>query len=1008
MINPTQKVVKTIRHLQRHIHYVRKSTENVLTLLCEGRFSVPNHAPFMVVYEEPVFKLRRYLDHGDVQQKDDKPAILLIPPLMLAAEIYDMSPELSAVNFLKAQGADVWLIDFGAPEAQKDGMKRTLDDHIIAVSHAIDYIRNFINKDIHLAGYSQGGIFAYLTAAYRKNKSLSSIITFGSPVDIHRNLPNIRNDVAQQIIQKSSYLLTVPVRFINGISGALSSTGFKLLSAQKEIKNLFEFFTILDDRDALKRREIQRRFLGGEGFVAWPGPAMQRFVDDLIVNNRMFSGGLVIENHAISLSDIKIPILYFVGSRDTFGRPASVRAINKAAVSAKIFEMELNAGHFGLVVGTKSLNITWPVVFQWISYLDHNGAPEKFSPIKTDNRLLNLSLENNNMGPLYDLATHSIDIIWNQMGNIWLDFSEMIDVLRWQLPRLAKIWQLKDNAGAMSIAQAMSEQVQALPKSVFLLWEGKSYTYAQFDNQVNTLLTAFVQAEFTPEMHVGIYMNNHPNFLISVVALNRIGAVAVLLNKDLRGQSLNQALMASKVEKLIVDADHAMRIDTDIVVEATYIYGDVDFKIPAHMVHLNRLIQTDLDRFESPYPLNPGFSDDVAMLIFTSGTTGLPKPVKITNRRWCLAALAAAAGGNLKPRDTIYCCMPLYHASAMLIFVGGAIIGGSRLAISPRFSASTFWGEIRKYGATVVGYIGEMCRYLISSPENEKDHQHSVRLFMGNGMQKNVWETVIKRYKPSQIIEFYASTEGNMILANLSGKKIGSVGRPVYDPGRIMLIQYDNVKGAIIRDRDGKVIPCKTNETGVLIARIDKSHPVGYFDGYLDENETKRTIMNDVFTPGDAWFISGDLLKRDKDGDYWYVDRIGDTFRWKSENISAKLVENVLAVIPFVSNVAVYGVKLPKREGRIGVAALELRHGMLFDGLALYEHVCRHLSKAARPRVIRIVPKFQTTETMKIIKYHLQEQGVNPMEIKDSLYRLAEPSNSYVPLTLLDYPHSLD
>ena len=1008
MLYPSKKVVKAIRQLQRHIHYVRKGTENVLSLLWEGRFSVPYHAPFMVVYEEPVFKLRRYLDHGDVQKKDDKPAILLVPPLMLAAEIYDMSPELSAVSFLKSQGADVWLVDFGAPETQKDGMKRTLDDHVIAVSHAIDQVRSFIHKDIHIAGYSQGGIFAYLTAAYRNNKGISSVITFGSPVDIHRNLPNIRNDIAQHIFQKSSYLFTVPIRFINGISGALSSAGFKLLSAQKEIKNFLEFFSILDDRDALKRREIQRRFLGGDGFVAWPGPAMRRFVDDFVVNNRMFAGGLVINNHATSLSDIKIPILYFVGSKDTFGRPASVRAIHKAAVRAKIVEMELHAGHFGLVVGTKSLNITWPVVFQWISFLDQGEDVERFIPIKTDNRLINLSFEKNKIGPLYDLATHIIDSIWNRMGNAWLEFAEMIDVLRWQLPRLAKIWQLKDNTGAMSIAQAFSEQAHILPNSVFLLWEGRSYTYSQFDDQVNQLLTALIQCEIVPGMHVGIYMNNHPNYLITVVALNRMGAISVLLNKDLRGKSLKQAIMASKVEKLIIDSSHIDIIGSDIIIETTYIYGKIDQPVPAHMIHLDRFIQTDMERFESPYPLNPGFADDIAMLIFTSGTTGLPKPVKITNRRWCLAALASAAGGNFKPRDTIYCCLPLYHASAMLIFVGGAIIGGSRLVISARFSASSFWDDIRKYGVTVVGYIGEMCRYLTSLPESNKDHQHSVRLFMGNGMQKNVWENVLKRFKPSHVIEFYASTEGNLILANLSGKKFGSVGRPVYDPGRILLIQYDSVNGKIIRDKHGNVIPCQTNETGILIARIDKSHPVGYFDGYLDVNETKRTIIYDVLTQGDAWFVSGDLLKKDKDGDYWYIDRIGDTFRWKSENISTSLVENILASIPFVANVAVYGIKLPNREGRIGVAALEIKHGMKYDGRTIYDHVCKHLSKAARPRVIRIVPLLHTTDTMKVIKYHLQKQGINPLEIKDSLYRYSEGSNNYVPLTVLDFPHSLD
>ncbi|ETR72419.1 MAG: putative long chain acyl-CoA synthase [Candidatus Magnetoglobus multicellularis str. Araruama] len=1008
MFHPAQKTIKTIRQLQRNIHFVKKGTQNVLKLLFEGRFTIPYHSPFMVVYEEPVFKLRRYLDHGDVQQQDNRPAILLIPPLMLASEIYDMSPELSAVSFLKAQGADVWLVDFGAPEMEKNGMKRTLDDHIVGVSHAVDHVHTFIGKDIHLAGYSQGGIFAYLTAAYRNNKGILSVITFGSPVDIHRNIPNIRNDVAQHIIQKGSSFLTIPIKFLNGISGALSSTGFKLLSAQKEIRHFFEFFTILHDRDALKRRETQRRFLGGEGFVAWPGPAMRKFVDDMVIHNRMFAGGLIINGIAISLSAIKVPILYFVGSRDTFGRPASVRAIQKAAVNAKIFEMELHTGHFGLVVGTKSLNITWPVVFQWMDFLDNNGDAAHFSPMKTDTPLMHLPFDNNTSGPIYDIASDMIDSLWNHAGNAWLELSEMIDVFRWQLPRLAKIWQLKDKAGALSIAQLVSDQSKGAPGSSFLLWEGHAYTYGKFDSQVNQLVTALVQWQFSPGMHVGIYMNNHPNFLISVVALNRIGAVAVLLNQDLRGQSLNQALMAARVEKLIIDPNHVQSSDQNIDISDIYIYGNMDMPIPDHMVHLDRHVIADLEQFESPYPLNPGFADDLAMLIFTSGTTGLPKPVKISNRRWCLAALASAAGGNIKPGDTIYCCLPLYHASAMLTFVGGAIIAGSRLVIAKRFSANSFMDDIRKYGVTVVGYIGEMCRYLISLPSNEKDKQHSVRLFMGNGMQQSIWESILERYQPSQVIEFYASTEGNMILANLSGKKVGSVGRPVYDPGRIMLIQYDIINGKIIRDSNGKVIPCKTNEAGVLIARIDKSHPVGYFDGYLDDNETQRTIINDVFSSGDSWFVSGDLLKRDKDGDFWYVDRIGDTFRWKSENISTKLVETVLGDMSFVANAAVYGVKLPKREGRIGVAALELKPEMVFDGQHLYTHVDTHLSKSAHPRVVRIVSQLQTTDTMKVIKYHLQSEGVSPMDIKDSLYRYAPISKTYVPLTMWDYPHVLD
>jgi len=1008
MFTPRKNVIKTIRELRKQANVATKASQNLMALILEGRLSVPYHSPFMVVHEEKVFKLRRYLDHGNVPKTDDRPVIILIPPLMLASEIYDMSPELSSVNYLKSQGADVWLVDFGAPEHQEEGMKRTLDDHIVGVSNAVDHVREFVGKNVHLAGYSQGGIFAYLTAAYRKSEGLSSVITFGSPVDIHKNLPNIRNDVAQHIIQKGSKILTTPIKFLNGVSGAISSTGFKLLSAQKEVQQIFQFFSILHDRSALERREIQRRFLAGEGFVAWPGPALRKFVDDLVVNNRMVSGGMIINQRTASLSDIHIPILYFVGSRDTFGRPPSVRSIQQSAVNAHIFEMELHAGHFGLVVGTKSLNITWPVVYQWISELDNGNTVRNFKPVQTEKTLIYSPSEKNSVNPLYDVGMDIIDGIWNRIGNVSIEFSEMIDVLRWQLPRLAKIWQLKDNAVAMSIAQAVADQAQSFPKSPFLLWEGTAYSYSDFDQTANRVLSGLIKCGIKPGMHVGIFMNNHPNFLATLVALNRIGAVAVLLNQDAKGQSLVQALTAGKVEKIVIDNNHIDGVDSNIQINGIYLLGETDDTLPDHMTHLNPLMTNDLESFESPYPLNPGFADETAMLIFTSGTTGLPKAVKITNRRWCLAALASAAGGNLKPRDTIYCCLPFYHSSAMLILVGGAVASGARLAIAPRFSITSFWDDVRKYGATVVGYIGELCRYLLNAPPHEKDTKHSVRLFMGNGMQKTVWEGIEQRFKPQRILEFYASTEGNMILANLNGKKIGSVGRPVYDPGRVVLIKYDAVNGTIIRDENNHVIPCSINEPGLLIARIDKSHPVGYFDGYVNDDETHKTILKNVFSPGDAWFVSGDLLKRDKDGDYWYVDRIGDTFRWKSENISTKLVETIIAELPFVSSAAVYGVKLPDKEGRIGVAAIELSPNMSFDGKEMFAYVQKNLSKSAHPRVIRIVSEMEKTDTLRVIKYHLQKEGIDPMSVHDPMYRYDQDFRNYVPLTSWDYPHTID
>ncbi|MGK5091415.1 alpha/beta fold hydrolase [Deltaproteobacteria bacterium TL4] len=1000
------KPKKAIRQIKKRVHVFRKGAKNTLELLREGRLGAPYKAAFAVLYEDPVFKLRRYLP-GDAPSHEPGKTILLVPPLMVASEIYDISPELSAVSWLVAQGVDVWLVDFGEPKSEKYGLQRTLDDHVDAVSIAVDKVRELTGEKVHLAGYSQGGMFAYQCAAYRESEGLASVITFGSPVDIHRNIPNVNDDIAGRIVHTAGRALTKPLEHFEGLPGSLTSKGFKMLSASKEVKQMLGIFKILHDREALEQRERRRRFLAGEGFVSWPGPALHEFVREMVINNRMLSGGIVIKGKTISLSEITCPVLYFVGSRDDFGRPPSVRAIRNAAVNADIHEVELHAGHFGLVVGSKSLRITWPSVVTWMGWVSGKGELPDSAPEKREEREADSKEDGNLIAPLYDFATDILDGLWHRLGDVSLEVSEMLDIVRWQLPRMAQIRQL-ENYTRVSIGRILQEQAESIPKATFFLWKGSAFTYAQANQRVNQILSGIIASDLKPGEHVGIFMSNHPDYLTTVAALNRLNAIAVLLNAEARGESLKHAIEAGKVQNIIIDPNHIAAMQDLAFAGKCWVLGKSSEPLPSFMESLDDSMDSEDEELLSRYPLNSGIAEDVALLIFTSGTTGLPKAVKITNRRWSIAALATAASATITSKDTVYCCLPLYHSTGMLVAVGGALVGGARLALAPRFSTTTFWNEVRRYGVTIVGYVGEMCRYLINMPPNEHEKQHSIRLFAGSGMQKQVWKMLVERFAPERVMEFYASSEGNAILANLSGEKIGSVGQPLSDSSHVELIRYDINEDQIDWDDKGKPQRCDPEETGLLIAKIDETHPLGYFDGYAEEKDTNQKILNNLFKKGDAWFVTGDLLKRDAEGDFWFVDRLGDTFRWKGENVSTQQVSAVISQVPFVGIASVYGVTIPGREGRVGVVALELKPGTVFDGNLLFQQVEENLSQAARPRVIRIVSRIETTGTYKFIKYSLQKQGVDPEQTDDALYLYDLRTKTYRLMHLEDYPEAID
>ncbi|MFO0659934.1 MAG: alpha/beta fold hydrolase [Polyangiaceae bacterium] len=536
---------------QRRLKRLAKGARNALEVMRVGRLGAPYQAPFDVVWQEAVYKLRHYTSPARDGVIRTEAPILLVPPLMVTSEIYDISPELSAVARLREEGVDVWLVDFGSPEVEEGGMDRTLDDHVRAVSDAIDRVCKATGKDVHLAGYSQGGMFAYQTAAYRQCKGIASLITFGSPVDIHRNLPAVDAAIAERVIRTARSVLSVPLQKTESLPGSLTSTGFKILSARKEIQQFADFVQKLHDRRALEQRERSRRFLAGEGFVAWPGPALRKFVDELIVNNRMTSGGFVIDGRTVTLADIRIPILYFVGETDDIARPASVRAIQRAAPDADLNEIAIRAGHFGLVVGSKALSLSWPTVVDWIRWKEGVGERpallpssedgETSAPTPQDIEDAAFEDEDFDIELFYEVATSAVDSVWNRLGDASKDVADVVDYLRWQMPRLVRL-QRMDDTSRVSFGRVLADQASAIPHETFFLWKGRAFTYQDADQRVSNVVRGLIACGIKPGDRVAILMEGRPSYLTMACALSRLGAVAILLGADERRVKVARAL----------------------------------------------------------------------------------------------------------------------------------------------------------------------------------------------------------------------------------------------------------------------------------------------------------------------------------------------------------------------------------------------------------------------------------------------------------------------------------
>jgi fatty-acyl-CoA synthase len=381
---------------------------------------------------------------------------------------------------------------------------------------------------------------------------------------------------------------------------------------------------------------------------------------------------------------------------------------------------------------------------------------------------------------------------------------------------------------------------------------------------------------------------------------------------------------------------------------------------------------------------------DTAFYIFTSGTTGFPKASVMTHLRWLKAlAVFGGLGLRLKSSDTLYSCLPLYHNNALTVALSSVINSGATLALGKSFSASRFWDEVIDSQATAFIYIGEICRYLLNQPAKATDRAHKVRLIAGNGLRPEIWREFTKRFGIARVCEFYASSEGNTAFINIFNVP-GSTG---IAPMPLAYVEYDPDTGAPLRDDNGRVHRVPAGQPGLLLSPVNRLQP---FDGYTDKASSEKKLVRNAFRDGDCWFNSGDVMSPQGMRHAAFVDRLGDTFRWKGENVATTQVEAALASDKAVEECTVFGVEVPDTGGRAGMAAVQLREGAEFDGKALGRAVYEQLPAYALPLFVRVVKSLEHTTTFKSRKVELREQAYGP-DVKDPLYVLAGRDDGYVP-----------
>jgi len=487
---------------------------------------------------------------------------------------------------------------------------------------------------------------------------------------------------------------------------------------------------------------------------------------------------------------------------------------------------------------------------------------------------------------------------------------------------------------------------------------------------------------------VGLLMTNRPEYFTVWLGITSIGGVVALLNTNLVGPSLSHCINIVAPKHLIVAGEFVDPLSTalpGLTVSPTIWMHGADHDPFQRIDHdIQRRPCEKLNKSEQPSLT----IEDRALYIFTSGTTGLPKAANISHARVLQWSHWFAGMMAVHPADRMYSCLPMYHSVGGVLVPGATLVGGGSVVIREKFSASQFWSDVIRWDCTIFQYIGEFCRYLLHASPSLNDLDHRIRLACGNGLAPDVWDDFKERFRIPRILEFYASTEGGVSLFNAEGQR-GAIGRiPAYLAHRFSpaLVRIDVGNGEPVRNDQGLCIRCAPNEPGEAIGKVvsDPSNVGSRFEGYTDKQASEAKILRNVFEPGDVWVRTGDLMRKDEKGFFYFVDRIGDTFRWKGENVATSEVAEAICAFPGVTHANVYGVTIPGTEGRAGMAAVVVDHEI--DLSAFRKHLMSRLPAYARPLFLRLRDDIEVTGTFKYSKTDLVRQAYDPAATSDVIY----------------------
>ena len=556
---------------------------------------------------------------------------------------------------------------------------------------------------------------------------------------------------------------------------------------------------------------------------------------------------------------------------------------------------------------------------------------------------------------------------------------------------------------AAGLGLAFEKAVQRNPEGIALRFEDQSFSYTELNGWANQIAHYYLSLGAKKGDVVALMVENRPEMLASVIGLAKLGVTIALLNTSQVGKVLAHSINLVKPIALIVGEEcrHAVneiRDELNIAADRFHWFADQPTQqnpgqAPEGFINLAEVIDT-FPKF-NPSTTHSVQGKDGLFYIYTSGTTGLPKAVIFTNSRWTLAYGTYGHVLNLGTEDVMYCTLPLYHATGMVVCWCGVIAGAGTFAIRRKFSTSSFWKDVQKFDASAIGYVGELCRYLMDAPSSELEKGHRVKKMIGNGMRPNIWDKFKNRFGIEEVLELYASSEGNVGFSNVFNFD-NTVG---FSPTPYAIVEFDKDKNEPVRDAKGHCKRVKKGTTGLLIGKITRRSP---FDGYTDPEKNKSVIMKDVFCKGDAYFNTGDLVRDIGFRHAQFVDRLGDTFRWKGENVSTTEVENMLTEYDKIVEAVVYGVEIPNTNGRAGMAAITLKPEAELNDTDLKEMLScfkKCLPAYSVPVFLRIQQQVETTGTFKYQKNKLKEQAFDPSKTDERLLVCLPGADAYCDVT---------